>query len=83
MLMTNAMPVEIVLAIRRGKPKYVSKNNKPKSTIVLKPPTIAKRPICALFFMMRLVIFLDQIVRPTFGFVENSRDIFADHAEAD
>ena len=49
-LKTKAVPVETVLAASFGSPRKVSKNNNPKSIIVFIVPTIAKRPICALFF---------------------------------
>ena len=79
-LKTKAVPVETVLAASFGSPRKVSKNNNPKSIIVFIVPTIAKRPICALFFTLSLVIFLDKVARPVFGFAENPSNVLADNA---
>ena len=78
-LKTKAVPVETVLAASFGSPRKVSKNNSPKSIIVFIVPTIAKRPICALFFTLSLVIFLDKVARPVFGFAENPSNVLADN----
>ena len=79
-LKTKAVPVEIVLAASFGNPRKVSKNNNPKSIIVFIVPTIAKRPICALFFTLSLVIFLDKVTRPVLGLAKNSSNVLADNA---
>ena len=79
-LKTKAVPVETVLAVSLGSPRKVSKNNNPKSIIVFIVPTIAKRPICALFFTLSLVIFLDKIARPVLGLAKNSSNVLADNA---
>ena len=78
-LKTKAVPVEIVLAASFGSPRKVSKNNSPKSIIVFIVPTIAKRPICALFFTLSLVIFLDKVARPVLGFAKDSGNVLADN----
>ena len=78
-LKTKAVPVEIVLAVSLGSPRKVSKNNSPKSIIVFAVPTIAKRPICALFFTLSLVIFLDKVARPVLGLAKNSSNVLADN----
>ena len=78
-LKTKAVPVEIVLAVSLGSPRKVSKNNSPKSIIVFIVPTIAKRPICALFFTLSLVIFLDKVARPVLGLAKNSSNVLADN----
>ena len=78
-LKTKAVPVEIVLAASFGNPRKVSKNNSPKSIIVFIVPTIAKRPICALFFTLSLVIFLDKVTRPVLGLAKNSSNVLADN----
>ena len=83
-LKTKAEPVEIVLAAIFGNPKKVSKNNKPKSIAVLIVPTIAKRPICILFFtlgLFRFVIFGNEIARAILGFAKDTGDIFADNTK--
>ncbi len=79
-LKTKAVPVETVLAASFGSPRKVSKNNNPKSIIVFIVPTIAKRPICALFFTLSLVIFLDKVARPVLGLAKNSSNVLADNA---
>ena len=79
-LKTKAVPVETVLAASFGSPRKVSKNNSPKSIIVFIVPTIAKRPICALFFTLSLVIFLDKVIRPVLGLAKNSSNVLADNA---
>ena len=79
-LKTKAVPVETVLAASFGSPIKVSKNNSPKSIIVFIVPTIAKRPICALFFTLSLVIFLDKVTRPVLGLAKNSSNVLADNA---
>lgn len=79
-LKTKAVPVETVLAASFGSPRKVSKNNNPKSIIVFIVPTIAKRPICALFFTLSLVIFLDKVTRPVLGLAKNSSNVLADNA---
>ena len=79
-LKTKAVPVETVLAASFGSPRKVSKNNNPKSIIVFAVPTIAKRPICALFFTLSLVIFLDKVTRPVLGLAKNSSNVLADNA---
>lgn len=81
-LKTKAVPVETVLAASFGSPRKVSKNNNPKSIIVFAVPTIAKRPICALFFTLSLVIFLDKVTRPVLGLAKNSSNVLADNAQA-
>ena len=78
-LKTKAVPVETVLAASLGSPRKVSKNNSPKSIIVFIVPTIAKRPICALFFTLSLVIFLDKVTRPVLGLAKNSSNVLADN----
>ena len=78
-LKTKAVPVETVLAASFGSPRKVSKNNNPKSIIVFIVPTIAKRPICALFFTLSLVIFLDKVTRPVLGLAKNSSNVLADN----
>jgi len=78
-LKTKAVPVETVLAASFGSPRKVSKNNNPKSIIVFAVPTIAKRPICALFFTLSLVIFLDKVARPVLGLAKNSSNVLADN----
>lgn len=78
-LKTKAVPVEIVLAASFGNPRKVSKNNNPKSIIVFIVPTIAKRPIRALFFTLSLVIFLDKVARPVLGFAKDSGNVLADN----
>lgn len=78
-LKTKAVPVETVLAASFGSPRKVSKNNSPKSIIVFAVPTIAKRPICALFFTLSLVIFLDKVARPVLGLAKNSSNVLADN----
>ena len=78
-LKTKAVPVETVLAASFGSPRKVSKNNNPKSIIVFIVPTIAKRPICALFFTLSLVIFLDKVARPVLGLAKNSSNVLADN----
>lgn len=78
-LKTKAVPVETVLAASFGSPRKVSKNNSPKSIIVFIVPTIAKRPICALFFTLSLVIFLDKVTRPVLGLAKNSSNVLADN----
>ena len=78
-LKTKAVPVETVLAASFGSPRKVSKNNSPKSIIVFAVPTIAKRPICALFFTPSLVIFLDKVARPVLGLAKNSSNVLADN----
>ena len=79
-LKTKAVPVETVLAASFGSPRKVSENNNPKSIIVFIVPTIAKRPICALFFTLSLVIFLDKVTRPVLGLAKNSSNVLADNA---
>lgn len=79
-LKTKAVPVETVLAASFGSPRKVSENNNPKSIIVFIVPTIAKRPICALFFTLSLVIFLDKVARPVLGLAKNSSNVLADNA---
>ena len=79
-LKTKAVPVETVLAASFGNPRKVSENNNPKSIIVFIVPTIAKRPICALFFTLSLVIFLDKVTRPVLGLAKNSSNVLADNA---
>lgn len=79
-LKTKAVPVETVLAASFGSPRKVSENNNPKSIIVFIVPTIAKRPICALFFTLSLVIFLDKVIRPVLGLAKNSSNVLADNA---
>ena len=79
-LKTKAVPVETVLAASFGSPRKVSKNNNPKSITVFIVPTIAKRPICALFFTLSLVIFLDKVTRPVLGLAKNSSNVLADNA---
>ena len=79
-LKTKAVPVETVLAASFGSPRKVSKNNSPKSIIVFAVPTIAKRPICALFFTLSLVIFLDKVTRPVLGLAKYSSNVLADNA---
>lgn len=81
-LKTKAVPVETVLAASFGSPRKVSKNNNPKSITVFIVPTIAKRPICALFFTLSLVIFLDKVTRPVLGLAKNSSNVLADNAQA-
>ena len=78
-LKTKAVPVETVLAASFGSPRKVSKNNNPKSIIVFIVPTIAKRPICALFFTLSLVIFLDKVTRPVLGLAKYSSNVLADN----
>lgn len=78
-LKTKAVPVETVLAASFGSPRKVSKNNNPKSITVFIVPTIAKRPICALFFTLSLVIFLDKVTRPVLGLAKNSSNVLADN----
>lgn len=78
-LKTKAVPVETVLAASFGSPRKVSKNNNPKSITVFIVPTIAKRPICALFFTLSLVIFLDKVTRPVLGLAKDSSNILADN----
>lgn len=78
-LKTKAVPVETVLAASLGSPRKVNKNNSPKSIIVFIVPTIAKRPICALFFTLSLVIFLDKVARPVLGLAKNSSNVLADN----
>lgn len=78
-LKTKAVPVETVLAASFGSPRKVSKNNNPKSIIVFIVPTIAKRPICALFFTLSLVIFLDKVARPVLGLAKDSGNVLADN----
>lgn len=78
-LKTKAVPVETVLAASFGSPRKVSENNNPKSIIVFIVPTIAKRPICALFFTLSLVIFLDKVARPVLGLAKNSSNVLADN----
>ena len=78
-LKTKAVPVETVLAASFGSPRKVSENNNPKSIIVFIVPTIAKRPICALFFTLSLVIFLDKVIRPVLGLAKNSSNVLADN----
>ena len=77
-LKTKAVLVETVLAASFGSPRKVSENNNPKSIIVFIVPTIAKRPICALFFTLSLVIFLDKVARPVLGFAKDSGNVLAD-----
>ena len=79
-LKTKAVPVETVLAASFGSPRKVSKNNNPKSITVFIVPTIAKRPICALFFTLSLMIFLDKVTRPVLGLAKNSSNVLADNA---
>ena len=79
-LKIKAVPVETVLAASFGSPRKVSKNNNPKSITVFIVPTIAKRPICALFFTLSLVIFLDKVTRPVLGLAKNSSNVLADNA---
>ena len=79
-LKIKAVPVETVLAASFGSPRKVSKNNNPKSITVFIVPTIAKRPICALFFTLSLVIFLDKVARPVLGLAKNSSNVLADNA---
>lgn len=79
-LKTKAVPVETVLAASFGSPRKVSENNNPKSIIVFIVPTIAKRPICALFFTLSLVIFLDKVIRPVLGLAKNLSNVLADNA---
>ena len=78
-LKTKAVPVETVLAASFGSPRKVSENNNPKSIIVFIVPTIAKRPICALFFTLSLVIFLDKVARPVLWLAKNSSNVLADN----
>ena len=78
-LKIKAVPVETVLAASFGSPRKVSENNNPKSIIVFIVPTIAKRPICALFFTLSLVIFLDKVTRPVLGLAKNSSNVLADN----
>ena len=78
-LKTKAVPVETVLAASFGSPRKVSKNNNPKSITVFIVPTIAKRPICALFFTLSLVIFLDKVTRPVLGLAKYSSNVLADN----
>ena len=78
-LKTKAVPVEIVLAASFGSPRKVSENNSPKSIIVFIVPTIAKRPICALFFTLSLVIFLNKVTRPVLGLAKYSSNVLADN----
>ena len=78
-LKTKAVPVETVLAASFGSPRKVSKNNNPKSITVFIVPTISKRPICALFFTLSLVIFLDKVTRPVLGLAKNSSNVLADN----
>ena len=78
-LKIKAEPVETVLAVIFGNPKKVNKNNKPKSITVLTKPTTAKRLICALFFTLSLVIFLDKVARPVLGLAKNSSNVLADN----
>ena len=82
-LKINATPVETVLAGTFAMPSAVKPNKKPKSSAVLIAPTIANRPTCALFFMLRLVVFFDEITGAILGLAKNPRDIFADYAQAD
>ena len=78
-LKIKAVPVETVLAASFGSPRKVSKNNNPKSITVFIVPTIAKRPICALFFTLSLVIFLDKVTRPVLGLAKYSSNVLADN----
>ena len=78
-LKTKAAPVETVLAASFGSPRKVSKNNNPKSITVFIVPTIAKRPICALFFTLSLVIFLNKVTRPVLGLAKYSSNVLADN----
>ena len=78
-LKTKAVPVETVLAASFGSPRKVSKNNNPKSITVFIVPTIAKRPICALFFTLSLVIFLNKVTRPVLGLAKYSSNVLADN----
>ena len=78
-LKTKAVPVETVLATSFGSPRKVSKNNNPKSITVFIVPTIAKRPICALFFTLSLVIFLNKVTRPVLGLAKYSSNVLADN----
>lgn len=81
-LKTKAVPVETVLATSLGSPIKVSKNNRPKSIIVFTVPTIAKRPICALFFTLSLVIFLNKVSRSVLGLAKYSSNVLADNTQA-
>lgn len=80
-LKTKAMEVEMILAGTAGRPRDFSKNKSPKSKTVFTPPTKPNRRSWRLFFMMRLVIFLDEIQRTALGFVKNTSDVLTDYPE--
>ena len=81
-LKPKANPVDRVLLAIFGSPRCVNKKSNPKSSAVLIAPTIPKRMIL-LFFIMRLMILLNEVERALFCLVENPADILADDAEKD
>ena len=78
-LKINAVVLEIIFATNLSRPSIVRPIKMPKSSAVLRPPTIRNRPSSCLFFMVRLVVFFDEVERTVLGFIEDAANVFADN----